>query len=72
MGLAHAFLIAGSSVVVAPTRPVDDTLTRELMKRLYAELSAGHSLAAALQRAQASLARDLPSSDWSAFRAIAR
>ncbi|MCP4571540.1 MAG: CHAT domain-containing protein [bacterium] len=53
--LASAFLGAGVPAVLATLWEVDDAVTAELIARFYAELTAGHSLADALRRAQASV-----------------
>jgi tetratricopeptide (TPR) repeat protein len=52
LGLTSAFLAAGVPAVVATLWPVDDRTTADLMDRFYAELSAGHTAAAALRTAQ--------------------
>lgn len=71
MGLAHAFLAAGSKVVVAATRPVGDRLAAALIEELYRGADAeGWDLAHALRSAQLALARDAPDSDWAAYRVL--
>jgi CHAT domain-containing protein len=61
LGLAGAFMYAGSPRVIASLWPVDDLATAELMKRLYRALLGPERLApaAALRRAQQEL-RALP------------
>ncbi len=54
-GLAHAFLSAQVSVVVATLWPLDDGTASGFMRVFYRELSNGHSVAGALSRAQAKL-----------------
>lgn len=71
--LAHAFLAAGASVVVATTRPVSDRLARALSSELSVELDAdGWDLATAFRRAIARVARNMPDSDWQAYRLMTR
>jgi cellulose synthase operon protein C len=72
MGLAHAFLLAGAEVVVAPTRRVRDADAEWLMRAFYEHWAAGESLAVALQRAQLELVRTRPGADGAAFRALVR
>jgi CHAT domain-containing protein len=68
IGLAHAFLAAGSQSVIAPSRDVRDTLAARLAEHLYSEDFAVDP-AAALRRAQLALRRLSPGEDWAAFRA---
>jgi CHAT domain-containing protein len=55
LSLAHAFLSAGASRVIANVFAVDDEVGRELAVRFHEQLAAGHRPAIALQRAQMSL-----------------
>ncbi len=65
IGLAHAFLLAGSQRVIGATRVVPD----ELADRVTRGLLAGTTLdAAALRRVQLRLRAEAPESDWAAFR----
>jgi CHAT domain-containing protein len=52
VGLAWAFLRAGSHNVIGALWSADDAATPQLMDRLYAELAAGHSPDAALRTAK--------------------
>ena len=70
LGLAHAFVIAGSEAVVASVREVGDEVARELATRLHR--SDAGDLGEALRLAQQSLARERPGADWAAFRVIVR
>lgn len=72
LGLAQAFLIAGSRAVVATSRPVDDALAERVMTALHLELGAtpGLDLAAALREAQLAVRRETPAADWAAFRVL--
>ena len=69
LGLAQAFVLAGSRAVVAPTRPVQDLASRQLMQLMYQHLRSGLPAEKALQAAQ--LDPKLPHQrDWSAFRVL--
>jgi tetratricopeptide (TPR) repeat protein len=72
MGLAQAFLAAGSRGVVAAWRVVDDVHSMRLMGALYGHtaLADASELPAALRHAQLRLRAEHPSSDWAAFRAL--
>lgn len=69
LGLAQAFVVAGSVEVLAPTRPVPDALAEHLAVALYrtAELTPLHGPA---REALLALAREDPASDWAAFRVL--
>jgi cellulose synthase operon protein C len=70
LGLAHAFVLAGSEAVVASVREVGDEVARQLSTRLH-----GHEeddLGEALRLTQLALSRDRPAADWAAFRVIVR
>lgn len=71
VGMAQAFLVAGSDLVVAPVRVVDDTTAGALASSLHGEVDGGasHDLASALARAQAEAARR-GARGWEAFRAF--
>jgi CHAT domain-containing protein len=58
IGLTRAFLYAGSKSVISSLWKVDDEATKELMKTFYSELQGGKSPAAALRKAQSTLASD--------------
>jgi hypothetical protein len=72
IGLANAFLLAGSQQVVAATRPVVDRSANDLMTELYGEWQPGEDLAHALQRAQRAGYRKDPSARgaWASFRLL--
>jgi hypothetical protein len=73
LSLADAFIAAGSRVVIASTRRVDDEMTSRLMQTLASALvDSSADLPEALRRAQLEVRSALPSSDWSAFRAFVR
>jgi hypothetical protein len=74
LGLAQAFVAAGSAHVVAATRAVDDPSTRVFMEALYASAAKQPrlDLAAALRDAQLAVAAADPKIDWAAFRALRR
>ncbi len=68
LGLAHAFLLAGSRAVVASTRPADDRGVPTFFADLYRQLDREPDPAAALQRAQLSWRQREPGADWQGFR----
>ncbi len=73
LGLAQAFLASGTHAVIAATRVVDDAATAKLMHAMYkSPAMARGDLAAALRDAQLEVARDAPTLDGSAFRALRR
>jgi hypothetical protein len=70
LGLAQAFVLAGSRWVVATTRPVRDADAHAVVREFYARLSDPDAAGAvvALRDAQlAVMARD-PTVDWASFR----
>lgn len=68
LGLAHAFLLAGSRAVVASTRPADDRSVPSFFADLYRQLDREPDPAVALQRAQLSWRQREPGADWQGFR----
>ena len=80
LGLAQALVAAGSEEVLAPVRPVADTLASKLATALYAgktgdaacDLGASGSLAQAARAALIELRKSDPAADWAAFRVLAR
>ena len=72
IGLAQAFLAAGTETVIAAVRPVDDRLAADLVDSLYPAWLEGVTPAAALRQAQLALRRQQPAVDWSSFRLIER
>lgn len=72
IGLAYAFLLAGSEAVVAATRPVADRAARDLIMELYRGWQPGKDLARSFQRAQLACRRQDPAADWDSFRLIQR
>lgn len=68
LGLAHAFLLAGSQGVIASTRPADDRTVPAFFAELYRQWTREPDLAVALQRAQLSWRQSHPSGDWPGFR----
>ncbi|HEX3127040.1 MAG TPA: CHAT domain-containing protein [Thermoanaerobaculia bacterium] len=68
LGLAHAFLLAGSRAVVASTRPADDRGVPLFFADLYRQLDREPDLAEALRRAQLSWRNRDPGADWAGFR----
>lgn len=75
LGLAQAFVVGGSEVVVAPSRPVADAAALAMTRALYMNGGVASSRPAAdvLREAQTRLAGgDGGSTDWAAFRAVTR
>jgi CHAT domain-containing protein len=73
LGLSTALLSAGTECVVATLWPVEDRATARLMGAFYSELSAGRSVAGALQRAKR-VVRENPATSqpffWAGFVTI--
>jgi len=57
LGLTAAFLSAGVPVVVSSLWPVDDRVTRLIMRSFYRHLAAGDPVATALRRSQLEISR---------------
>lgn len=73
LGLAQAFIVAGSDAVLAPVRSVADELAASMATALYREPPAsGAALTASAREAILALRREKPSSDWAAFRVFVR
>ena len=70
IGLAQAFLLAGSQAVVATTRPVRDTEARDFVVELYRGWKPGMDLAQQVRRAQLACRRKNPAADWASFRLL--
>jgi CHAT domain-containing protein len=68
LGLAHAFILAGSRAVVASTKPADDRKVPAFFTDLYREWGGEPDLAVAFQRAQLSWRQRDPGTDWQSFR----
>jgi tetratricopeptide (TPR) repeat protein len=72
VGLAHAFLLAGSRAVVASTRAADDRAVSSFFPELYRQWDREPDLAAAFRQAQLSWRRRNPGADWAGFRLFER
>lgn len=72
LGVAQAFLVAGSRSVIAPTRPLRDADVGALSRDLVSGVTPGSPWDAAsfLRNAQMRASRATPTIDWSAFRAL--
>jgi CHAT domain-containing protein len=72
IGLANAFLLAGSQAVVASPRSVSDLSANDLMRELYRGWESGADLPSQLRRAQLSCRRKDPSARaaWASFRIL--
>ena len=68
LGVAQAFVTRGAEAVIAPTRPVADDLAAALMRELYAHPA--EDLVTSLTRAQRTLDKARPDSDWAAYRVL--
>ena len=67
MSLAHAFVLAGASTVIATTRTVDDAAAAELMQAFHRALAGGATALEALRSAQ----RTRPATDATMLHARA-
>jgi hypothetical protein len=72
LGLAQAFLAAGSRSVLAAVRPVADETAAALVDAYYRAWSRATSGAAALRSAQLALRARDPQADWASFRILER
>ncbi len=72
VGLAQAFLVAGSEAVVAATSEVSDREAAAMAEAFYRHWEAPVPLAVALRKAQLERSQQAPDSDWLTFRVIAR
>jgi hypothetical protein len=72
LGLATAFVAAGSEVVIAATRPVPDALAATISAAFHQQLAQGLEPVGALRAAQLAVAAAEPHSDWAAYRAVVR
>ena len=70
VGLAQAFLLAGSRAAIAATERVEDGTARALVDELYRGWEPGADLPRQLQRAQLALRRREPAADWQSFRLL--
>ena len=70
LGLANAFVLAGSRAVVASVRVVDDRSAEPLLTDLYRRWRGGEDLALALQQALLAWRKSNPDRDWRSFRLI--
>lgn len=70
IGLAQAFLLAGSHWVLAASRPVGDEAARSLFGRFYALWDGTGDPARALREAQLAWREASPRTDWASFRLL--
>jgi cellulose synthase operon protein C len=70
IGLANAFLLAGSQGVIAANRIVDDKTAGDLLSRFYQDWHPGADLALPLQRAELGCLQQSPKADCTSFRLI--
>jgi hypothetical protein len=71
LGLAQAFLLAGSQSVIAATRPADDRRVPAFFAELYRRWAEDPDLARAMQGAQLAWREQNPT-EWSIFRLFER
>lgn len=73
LGLAQAFLAAGSAGAVATRRPVEDGLASEIVGAIYRGDGQDRlDMVEALRQAQLSVRASSPGADWATFRALVR
>ena len=70
LGIARAFLLAGTRVVIAAPRDVKAAESRVLFERFYERQRGGLDPIEALRQAQLEQRRMDPMSDWGAFRVL--
>ncbi|HXU29420.1 MAG TPA: CHAT domain-containing protein [Thermoanaerobaculia bacterium] len=70
LGLANAFVLAGSRAVVASVRSVDDPSAESLFVDLYRRWRGESDLAQALQQTLLQWRSQKPGADWKSFRLI--
>lgn len=70
IGLAHAFLLAGSQAVIAATRQVPDRIARDLLSEFYRGWQPGVDLPRQLQRAQQVCLQRYPAAGCESFRLL--
>lgn len=70
IGLAQAFLLAGSRAVVAAVRPVRDSTAREFVAELHRYWKPGTDLVQPFRQAQLSCRQLHPDADWASFRLL--
>jgi hypothetical protein len=72
IGLAQAFLLAGSQVVIAASRSVEDRDARDLLREMYQNWQPGAGLPQQFLRAQRACLRHDPTSGCNYFRLLER
>ncbi|MBK8258258.1 MAG: CHAT domain-containing protein [Polyangiaceae bacterium] len=74
LGLAQAFVVAGSRAVIASPRLVNDSLAERIAKAVYTDLVPGEALAdnvaARLRNAALTERTANPGTDWATFRVV--
>ncbi len=70
IGLAQAFLLAGSQAVVATVRAVRDSTAREFVTELHRHWKPGMDLARPFQQTQLFCRQRYPNTDWESFRLL--
>lgn len=72
IGLAQAFLLAGSQTVIAATQSVQDRSARDLLRDMYQSWQPGEDLSRQFLRAQRACLRQDPASDCVHYRLLER
>lgn len=72
LGIAQAFVIAGSRYALAPSRPVDDAHAGAFGRAFHRSLGKELDVAEAYRLALLELRAHAPGADWAAFRLFAR
>ena len=72
LGIANAFVLAGSRAVVAPARVVDDALAADVSRRFYAHLTHfdDEGIREAFRAALNDVREVHPGTDWAAYRLV--
>lgn len=70
IGLAHAFIIAGSKKVIATVRPVLDKQANHIMQKFYEQWMKSDNFEQAFRITQLNLLKTQPQYDWAAFRLV--
>jgi tetratricopeptide (TPR) repeat protein len=70
LGLAQAFIAAGSASVLAAARPVADQTAASLVDAFYRAWSGTTPASTALRTAQLALRAQDPAADWASFRIV--
>lgn len=71
VAMAEAFVSAGASAVVAPSRPVSESLAQQLSEELYAAAASEDlDVADAYRKAIVAVSKASPEADWASYRLL--